>query len=133
NYYHSVISILCIKEQRGEQNYKNRQIKADTFPKGIDYEKYHAAASSKEVKDEKKKLHATLNDFKLILSLDRQDYSKGIMNRLEGYELFLENNPDWRQKVCMVMVVIPSRTGVENYQDIKRKLNNMAEKLKGNT
>jgi len=45
----------------------------------------------------------------VILSIDRLDYTKGIGNRLRGFELFLENNPAWHGRVVLVVVVVPSR------------------------
>src|SRR5205085_7230713 len=48
-FLHSVLRILGVEDHMGDLSYKNRQLKADTFPMGIDYEKYHAAASSEEV------------------------------------------------------------------------------------
>ena len=68
---------------------------------------------------------------KLILSVDRLDYSKGIPNRLEGYELFLETYPELQGKVALLMVVVPSRIGVMQYDLMKRQIEELVGKING--
>jgi trehalose 6-phosphate synthase/phosphatase len=123
--------ILGLHGNMGEVYYENRLVKIDTFPMGIDYRKYHEAAASEAVNKEKQKLRKTLPEQKIILSIDRQDYSKGILNRLNGYEKFLEASPQWKQKVVLMMIVIPSRIGVEDYQLTKSQIDALVGKLNG--
>ena len=52
---------------------------------------------------------------KLLLSVDRLDYSKGILHRLQGFETFLERHPEYQGKVTLAMVIVPSRDHVESY------------------
>ncbi len=127
----SVLRILGLQNHTGEVLYNDRITKTDTFPMGIDYEKYASAVSTKSVKEEKVKLEKTYASSKIILSIDRQDYSKGILNRLRGYEHFLQNNPEWKQKVIMIMVVVPSRIGVESYQSIKSSIDELVGSING--
>jgi trehalose 6-phosphate synthase/phosphatase len=63
--------------------------------------------------------------------VDRLDYSKGISNRLEGYELFLETNPEFQGKVALLMVVVPSRIGVMQYDLMKRQIEELVGKING--
>ena len=67
----------------------------------------------------------------IILSVDRLDYSKGIPNRLEGYELFLETHPEFQGKVALLMVVVPSRIGVMQYDLMKRQIEELVGKING--
>jgi len=69
--------------------------------------------------------------YKIILSIDRLDYTKGIVKRLEGYELFLEQNQQWHKKVVLLMVVVPSRVGVEYYQQMKKQIDELVGKING--
>src|SRR5262249_34157359 len=93
--------------------------------------KYHSAALSKKVQKEKELLRKTIPGKKLILSLDRQDYSKGILHRLKGFDHFLKNHPEWKEKVLMMMVIIPSRIGVESYQAIKSQIDELVGNING--
>ncbi|HKR03764.1 MAG TPA: bifunctional alpha,alpha-trehalose-phosphate synthase (UDP-forming)/trehalose-phosphatase [Bacteroidia bacterium] len=127
----STLRILGINNHMGEVSYGNHLLRADTFPMGIDFEKFHSAAKAKDVENEKRKLKKNFSKVKLVLSIDRQDYSKGILNRLKGYEYFLQNNPQWKQKVTMMMVIIPSRIGVESYQSIKSQIDELVGSING--
>ncbi|OHB69151.1 MAG: trehalose-phosphatase, partial [Planctomycetes bacterium RBG_16_43_13] len=109
----------------------DRVAKADTFPMGIDFQKYYKAESNPEVRKEISKRRKQLSNLKVVLSVDRLDYTKGILNRLQGYEIFLEKNPQWRKKVMLVLVVVPSRIGVEQYQQMKRQVDELVGKING--
>jgi trehalose 6-phosphate synthase/phosphatase len=127
----STSRVLGLHSNMGEMYYRNRLVKVDTFPMGIDYQKYFDAAASRAVKKEKDKLKKTLAGQKIILSIDRQDYSKGILNRLKGYERFLAANPHWKERVTMMMIVIPSRIGVEDYQETKSQIDELVGRING--
>lgn len=127
----STLRLMGLSNHMGEVFYNNRLVKADSFPMGIDYHKYHSAALSKKVEKEKELQRKTIPGKKLILSLDRQDYSKGILNRLKGYEHFLKNNPGWMGKVILMMIIIPSRIGVESYQSIKSQIDELIGSING--
>lgn len=123
--------ILGYDHNMGLIGLNERVIKADTFPMGVDCMKYSGAAISPEVKKEKDELKKTLRDFKVVLSVDRLDYSKGIINRLRGYEEFLEKNPGWHGKVVLTAVVVPSRIGVHHYQQMKSQINELVGSING--
>jgi len=110
----------------------DRVVKVDAFPISIDYLKYHnAAQSSKMVDEEKKKILATLQDKKLIFSIDRLDYSKGLVQRLEAFEYFLETYPAWVEKIVFNMVVVPSRDTIPQYQQMKREIEAVVGRING--
>ena len=77
------------------------------------------------------RLRGTIGGRKAILSIDRLDYSKGIANRLLAYRTFLEANPQWRGRVVLLMVVVPSRTGVEDYQRMKSRIDELVGEVNG--
>ncbi|MEK6591344.1 MAG: bifunctional alpha,alpha-trehalose-phosphate synthase (UDP-forming)/trehalose-phosphatase, partial [Nitrospinota bacterium] len=126
-----VLRILGHEHNMGEIDADGHLAKADTFPMGIDFGRFYNAVSSLEVQSEKERLKKNLADFKVILSVDRLDYTKGIINRLQGYEIFLEKNQQWHRKVILVLIVVPSRIGVESYQQMKHKLDELVGKING--
>lgn len=99
-----------------------RIVNVDAFPMGINYEKYHEALLNPDIKANAEELKANFGDSKLILSVDRLDYTKGIMIRLRSFEEFLENYPQYIGKVSLAMVVAPSRDNVEIYADLKNEI-----------
>ncbi len=127
----STLRILGTMHHLGELYQGGRLVKTDTFPMGIDYEKYRKGSIGPEAIEEKEKLRKHTGDIRIILSMDRQDYSKGILNRLRGYEHFLENNPHWKNRVTLIAVIVPSRIGVENYQAIKSQIDELVGSING--
>ena len=100
----------------------DRLVTAETFPLGIDYRRFNEAARSGPVAKEKQKLWRILGNKKLIFSVDRLDYSKGLQHRLYGFEYFLEKYPQWREKIVFDMVVVPSRDTIARYREMKREI-----------
>ncbi|OGJ85658.1 MAG: hypothetical protein A2268_16795 [Candidatus Raymondbacteria bacterium RifOxyA12_full_50_37] len=110
----------------------DRIVKFDSFPISIDYDKFSdAAANSTEVNQVKASLSDILSDQKLIFSVDRLDYTKGFLNRLEGFEYFLEHFPEWREDVVFNMVVVPSRDKIPKYNEMKKDIEAMVGRING--
>jgi trehalose 6-phosphate synthase/phosphatase len=109
----------------------DRLVRVGTFPMGIDFQKFYDAASGMEVQTEKEELQRSLGDSKIVLSVDRQDYSKGILHRLQGFEAMLETNPEWRGKVTLIMLVVPSRIGIADYEGMKKRIEELVGKING--
>ncbi len=110
----------------------NRMIEVDVFPMSIDYDKY--AFPENHIKEDEvidpKKFKSTRNR-KLILSIDRLDYTKGIPARIKSYGKFLEQHPEYRGKVTLAMIVVPSRSNVDQYQELKNEVDTLVGRLDG--
>ena len=127
----SLLRILGEEHEMGEILHKNRIVKAGTFPMGIDFQKFYNAIEDPEVQRERARIGQMAKELKIILSIDRLDYTKGILNRLKGYENLLEKNPRWRGKVLLIMVVVPSRTAIEQYGEMKKKIEELVGRING--
>ncbi|MBN2351556.1 MAG: bifunctional alpha,alpha-trehalose-phosphate synthase (UDP-forming)/trehalose-phosphatase [Spirochaetales bacterium] len=130
-FFRCVLRILGLNHNLGVIALGHRLAKAETFPMGIDFDKYYDAVDSREVKKETASFRRQVGDLRVVFSVDRQDYSKGILNRLEGYELFLKNNPAWRHKVVLFMIIVPSRTEVDQYQKAREVINQTIGRING--
>ncbi len=108
-----------------------RSVTVDTFPVSIDYNKWGNAFNSSEVFEKRNKIKRRLPDSKIIFSVDRLDYTKGIINRLKAFELFLENNSDCHKKVVYILSVVPSRDIITKYAENKRELEGLVSKING--
>jgi trehalose 6-phosphate synthase/phosphatase len=109
---------------------EDRMAKADAFPIGIDFDKFFNQ-DSPEINSEKAKLEEQLRGNKLVFSVDRLDYTKGILNRLKGFERFLDEYPQWIEKVVFNMVIIPSRENIKRYQDMKSEIEGNVGRING--
>ncbi len=109
----------------------DRTITADVFPLGIDYKRFSSAAQSVKVQTEIGKFRERLGNRKAILSIDRLDYTKGIPQRLEAFNLFLERNPEYKEKLTLILVVAPSRTKVQHYELLKKQIDELVGAING--
>ncbi len=126
-----VLRILGYEHSSGQITFGNRLAVADTFPMGIEFKKFQEGAKTPEAVQEHSTLQQSFGDRRVILSVDRLDYSKGIINRLQGFEIFLERNEKWHERVTLLLVVVPSRIGVEHYQFLKQQIDEMVGKVNG--
>jgi trehalose 6-phosphate synthase/phosphatase len=127
----SVLRTVGYEHQLGCLTLRDRVVKVDTFPMGIDFERFAKAAASEEMKAQVAELRAKCNGQKVIFSVDRLDYTKGLINRLRGYDEFLKRNPQWHGKVVFVISVAPSRSAVESYQAMKVELEQTVGRIVG--
>jgi len=127
----SVSRIMSFEHTLGKVNVRNRIIKVDAFPMGIDCEKYSQAISKTGVRKEVDKILQEVGKRKIIISVDRLDYTKGIIQRLEAFDLFLSKNPKYKEKVTLIMVAVPSRTGVEDYKMLRNRLEQLVGRING--
>lgn len=132
----SVKRILRLDVHFNEISYLDRLVKVDSFPMGIDYDKYHNAALEHKKSKEKSELLKRLEEHKidgkkLILSIDRMDYTKGIPNRIKAFEYFLDTYPEYKEKVRLVMLTVPSRSNVPQYKKLKRETDELVGRING--
>jgi len=127
----SVHNLLGYEHTLGEINSPERIVKVDAFPMGIDTQKFRQASQQPIVKQELVKIKNRAEKQKIILSVDRLDYSKGINKRLEAFDLFLKENPGYKEKVMLILVAVPTRTEVLQYKRIKREVDELIGKING--
>jgi len=128
----SVNRIAGISNLHGEVETNERKILVDAFPMGIDYNKYAISAAAPETLEREARYRTSLGEVKIILSIDRLDYSKGIPQRLKAFELFLEKYPEFRNNVSFFMIVVPSRDQVGKYKELKEEVDELVGRINGN-
>jgi trehalose 6-phosphate synthase/phosphatase len=127
----SVLRTVGYEHQLGSLSLGDRVVKVDTFPMGIDFEHFSHAAVTPETEQRVTELRSNCKELKVIFSVDRLDYTKGLINRLRGYDLFLKRNPQWHGKVVFVVSVAPSRIAVESYKAMKQELEQTVGRIVG--
>jgi trehalose 6-phosphate synthase/phosphatase len=108
-----------------------RSVRTEMFPLGIDFEKFNRAVNLPEVIRLKKLIHDNFGGKRIIFSVDRLDYTKGITHRLLGFERFLELHPEWKEKVVFVQVVVPSRQIISKYTERKKLIEEEIGRING--
>ena len=105
--------------------------RADAFPISIDFNKFHDAVLLPETEKYISRIRKQKRDRLLIFSVDRLDYTKGFLNRLSAFELFLERYPGMRGRVIFNMVMVPSRDTIVRYQEMKKEIEATVGRING--
>jgi trehalose 6-phosphate synthase len=108
-----------------------RTLRAQAFPIGIDTELFAKMAEESEGSKQVERLQESLGKRDLIIGVDRLDYSKGLIKRVEAFEHLLTAYPDNRGKVVFLQINPPSRSDVTDYVDIRHELESAAGRVNG--
>jgi len=131
HFFSSITRIAGLEQTLGEVKVQSRIVKVDAFPMGIDYAKYADAARHEQVRAEADEIRRTVGDRRIVLSIDRLDYTKGIVERLEAFDQFLCTYPEFKGGVVLIVVAVPSRTGVPDYQQLRERLEQLVGRING--
>nr|MBC7613461.1 bifunctional alpha,alpha-trehalose-phosphate synthase (UDP-forming)/trehalose-phosphatase [Pseudopedobacter sp.] len=124
----SATRILPVQTAANVIHKGDRNITIDAFPMGIDAQKFNALTLSENVIKRKEEFNHLVGDNKIILSIDRLDYSKGIVQRLMAFDEVLAEHPEYINKISLHMIVVPSRDSIPQYHDLRDDI----DKLVGN-
>jgi glycosyltransferase involved in cell wall biosynthesis len=101
------------------------------FPIGIDPERFTAALDAPAVQGHVAKLLHRYAGRKVMLGVDRLDVIKGIPQKLLAFEKFLQEHPEWRDRVLLVQIAVPSRTDVPEYQRLRSMVHEIVGRING--
>lgn len=127
----SVLRILGIPSKGDCVYIDGRQIRLGVFPIGVDARTFGALAENPGVLHETATIRAEARGEKILLGIDRLDYTKGIRPRLVAFERLLEREPQWRGKVRLVQIAVPSRDRVPSYQEFRRQVDELVGHING--
>ncbi len=114
----------------GRMSVDGREVNVDVYPMGIDYDKY--AHFDPDPEDEGVKAIKTLaSGRRLVISVDRLDYTKGIPQRIHAIGKFLASHPEYNRQVSFVSLVVPSRDSVDQYQELKHEVETLVGEING--
>jgi len=107
-----------------------RRVRVRAFPIGITPDAFEPESTDRE-REETTRLLRSLAGKRLILGVDRLDYTKGIPQRLEAFGALLERFPEWRGSVSFVQVSVPSRADVVEYQEQRHRIEAAVGRING--
>ena len=102
----------------------SRTVQVKALPIGIPYDRFASLARTSP------RAWPTESP-KVILGVDRLDYTKGLVSRLKSFRRFLEKFPKWMERVVLLQVAVPSRTEVQEYHDLKEELDKLVGCING--
>ena len=124
----SVKRILLTNVKLNRVSVGPRKILVNTFPMGIDFEKFNNAAKKYLTENSLKKSQSSVKN---ILTIDRLDYTKGVIQRIKAFEMFLDNYPKYIEKVKLIMLTVPSRENVSDYKNLKKETDEIVGRING--
>lgn len=110
---------------------EGKRLRAAVFPIGIDAERFSSFARTIEARGRLAQIRSRLHHRKLIIGVDRLDYSKGIPERFRAFHRLLDEDPDSRGKVSLLQVAVLSRSDVSAYAALRRELEELAGHVNG--
>jgi trehalose 6-phosphate synthase len=108
-----------------------RQTRIGAFPVSIETATYARLARNAARSPFVKEIAGSLNGLRLVLGVDRLDYSKGIIQRINAFDLFLEVNPEWRSRVTLLQITPKSRSDIKDYAAIENEVTTLIGKVNG--
>ena len=111
--------------------WEGRRVRAERHPIGIDVEKFEAFGHDAHIAQEADTFRREIFADHIVLGIDRLDYTKGLLLRLEAFERFLESYPEMHGHVAMFQIATPSRTGIPAYAQLKRKVEQAVGRING--
>ena len=111
--------------------YKHHVASVGIFPIGIDPQAWINASQTAEVKERIADLEDRFRGKKVLLGVDRLDYIKGVPHKLMAFEQLLAKYPEWKEKVVLVQIGVPSRTEVDEYKKLISQTNELVGRING--
>lgn len=108
-----------------------RWVRVEAHPLGIDTGRFGELAQDPHIGLHARALKRLAGAERLILGVDRLDYTKGILERLLAYERLLQSYPQWRGRVAFFQIATPSRTSVHAYRELKRRVDEVVGRIMG--
>ncbi len=109
----------------------DREMRIGYFPIGIDAAGYAARAVAPEVEERVRAIRTRYQDRQIVLGVDRLDYTKGIPQRLRAFANLLERYPDLHGRIQLFQVVVPSRVGISEYDELKTDIERLVGEING--
>ena len=127
----SVYNLLGIHSSLLEITSSFNTTKLGVYPVSIDTQDFIKKAASKKTTKAIENYGLNAGDRRYILGVDRLDYSKGILYKLEAYQRFLKENPNYIGKVQLIQIAVPSRTDVPEYINLRHEVERLVSEING--
>lgn len=131
NFRESARDLLGAKVEGETIVFEGHRCRAEAHPIGIDVARFEGLAMADGAAAMAEEIREDLGGVQLVLGVDRLDYTKGLLLRMEAFERFLELYPERHGEVSLVQIATPSRTGVPAYDQLKREMDEASGRING--
>lgn len=109
----------------------DRVVRTGTFPIGIDAREFDQLLTRPDAVEAQRTIRASADGKKVIIGVDRLDYTKGLVQKFDGYGHFLDEHPDWQHRSFLLQIAPPSRGEVHTYETIRAELDGVSGRING--
>jgi trehalose 6-phosphate synthase/phosphatase len=127
----ALLSVLGFDTELDRVEVEGRSVRLAVFPMGVDARGFAELAAEPAVVEAALKLRSAHAAEKLLLGIDRLDYTKGLTRKFLAIERLLERSPAYRGKIRLLQVAVPSRESVSAYRELKREIEEIAGRING--
>jgi trehalose 6-phosphate synthase/phosphatase len=128
----ALLQILGLDSQMDRVDVGDRRVQLSALPIGIDPAGWRQLTGPRgEARPRIDELREQHRGRKLIVSVDRLDYTKGLPERLRAFHRLLQGSPEWRGRVTLIQVAVPSRERVPSYADLRREVAELVGEVNG--
>ena len=125
----SLLRILGINSDIKSVEIDSHICRLKAYPISVDTEKVHKAPDSPEGRQESSVLNKRYKNKKVLLGVERLDYTKGLLQKMIGFQRFLEQNPEYVGKVVLAQIAVPTRTKIESYRKFKEQVEDLVNEI----
>ncbi len=118
----TVLRTLGVESEVDNLWRQNRQVRLGVYPIGHNRAGFEAAMATPEFREAMQRHQSRLGDRTLVLSVERLDYTKGVPQKLEAIRRYLADHPETRYQVVFLLIAVPSRLGVQEYDQLTEEV-----------
>ena len=133
HFSNALLGNLGVEPELDRVDVDGRNVSIGAFPMGIDVASFERLAADPELPERVAALRRAQNVERLILGVDRLDYTKGIPRKLLAMERLLERSPQYRGKVRLLQIAVPSRENVAEYKSLRADVEGLVGRINGSS
>src|SRR6266705_4219855 len=128
----ALLRVLGMESKIEQVAVGSRPVRLEALPIGIAPEEYtNLLRSDKTTAEQYAEWVARYSGRKVLLAVDRLDYTKGVIERLRAYAHLLRSSPELKEKVVLIQIAVPTREGIDTYQDLRTEVNRLVGEING--
>ena len=128
----TLLRVLGMESKIAQVDVGNRPVRLEALPIGIAPEEYTSLLKDDAATAQKyAEWVERYSGRKILLAVDRLDYTKGVPERLRAYEYLLRSSPDLKDKITLIQIAVPTREGIDTYQDLRTEVNRLVGEING--
>ena len=131
HFVHAAARLVGVEPEIDVLAYEGRQVRVGVYPISIDGAELGRIAGSPAVRAEAQRIREQAPGTRIVLGVDRLDYTKGLRRRLAAIETFFEREPELRRDVRFVQLAVPTRENVDAYEPIRKEVNETVGRING--